>query len=495
MFSNTAYEALYQYIGLELHSKFIEILTSQNIFAAVILLTFAVLFFVTTVQFFSRYMPANMIRRRGVPLSRYFQIVVCLIIGFAVLRVGSETDVQNYDDRSWHENVYVKSNIGQPQASYRVSLVFKLISSTAEEFAALISKVVDQLFAEKHSQLAAPNFFYKAVLYAGSATISDPGLREAIDVYLSDCALKILPFVEGADGKDALDELFNEGGVVDQTLASIGIGDSENYTCLDAKREVRNKLKSYAVSEAGMFPGIVDSYIGSDFGATKFQNTQISNALVDHFLSKSDGFLGLQKGAMAATGESRVLQYLNRITSFDGFLSVLNFGENNLHGASISAKRAQQFNENLTRAPHVAGFIKMGLIAIFPWLVFPIVAGFWRILLYWFVAYFSVLLWTPIWTMLYHIVLNISLSTETMAALGHLSDGISLYSSKILVSKMHYMYAVYSWLQLLVGVAFSGAILWILRPAISDSDRETVPEFVGDTGALAATSSRIAGRL
>jgi hypothetical protein len=57
MFSNTAYEALYQYLGLELHSQFIAAITSEVFFKATVLLVFGVVFFVTLTKFFSRYMP------------------------------------------------------------------------------------------------------------------------------------------------------------------------------------------------------------------------------------------------------------------------------------------------------------------------------------------------------------------------------------------------------------------------------------------------------
>ena len=69
MFSNTAYEAVYQYLGLEIHSRFIEVITSQKVFLATIVMIFGFMFFLTTVQFFSRYMPGALVARRHVPLS------------------------------------------------------------------------------------------------------------------------------------------------------------------------------------------------------------------------------------------------------------------------------------------------------------------------------------------------------------------------------------------------------------------------------------------
>ena len=45
MFSNTAYEAVYQYLGLELQSRFIQVITSQKVFLAAIVMIFGIMFF------------------------------------------------------------------------------------------------------------------------------------------------------------------------------------------------------------------------------------------------------------------------------------------------------------------------------------------------------------------------------------------------------------------------------------------------------------------
>ena len=80
MFSNTAYEAVYQYLGLELHSRFIQVITSQKVFLAAIVMIFGFMFFLTTVQFFSRYMPGALITRKHVALSKYFKMVALLFL-------------------------------------------------------------------------------------------------------------------------------------------------------------------------------------------------------------------------------------------------------------------------------------------------------------------------------------------------------------------------------------------------------------------------------
>ena len=94
MFSNTAYEAVYQYLGLELHSRFIEVITSQKVFLATLTLIFGFMFFLTSVQFFSRYLPGALVSKRHVPLSKFFKIICFLFLGISILKVESATGVK-----------------------------------------------------------------------------------------------------------------------------------------------------------------------------------------------------------------------------------------------------------------------------------------------------------------------------------------------------------------------------------------------------------------
>jgi len=493
MFSNTAYEALYQYLGLQLHASFIEVITSQRVFAAVILLIFGVMFFMTTAQFFSRYLPGVLVQRRSIPLSRYVKMVFCLFLGISILKIGSNTSVKSFSGQSWHQNAYVKANGTSVREDYRVSFVFDVLSRSAEEVSALLSRVVDGLFAKTNSQLEAPNFFYKAVMLAGSSTISDPALRESVEFYTDECIEKVLPLVGTEAARDKIDPFFateNSQREIDRQLSMTVINKTAGrpYTCLDAKNEMHTRLVAYTRDNSQAFRQASEMLPGM-MQAPAYENLQVSMSLSNLYMEKRETFGGIQKGSQPPSGSARVFQYLNRAFSWDGLVSL--FGKEN-HGAAMAAERSQEFSENLSRAPHVAGFIKMALIAAFPWLVFALVAGHWRVLIYWYSAYFSVLLWTPIWTLLYHIVTGISLSTEAMEALGRLSDGVSLYSAQVVTSRMNYMFAVYSWLQLLVGVAFSGTVLWIVRPVIADSKTESAPEFLDDAKSSAQTTMSVA---
>lgn len=499
MFSNTAYEALYQYIGLELHGRFIEILTSQSVFMATILLLFGFMFFSTSVKFFSRYIPGTLIKRESVPLSRYVKIVACLFLGISLLKIGANTSIKDFKRHSWHENQYVKSQSRTVKPEYRVSFIFDLLSRSAEEAAALVNHVIDEVFKTTHSELEAPGFFYKAIMFAGSATIKDEELRSKIDFYANECIERVLPLIGGQDGLNRLDAVFDKEGLIDQKLDSLVIKmpGPTHYTCLNAKNEVREHLLKYAKAETGDFPTLIRSYlIHGPLDEKTTVNMQMSSALVDYFLESRESLLGIQKGSQPATTGAKIYQYLNKIFSWDALTSLVAGREG--QGATLSAKRAQEFSENLTRAPHLAGFIKMALIAGFPWLIFAVVAGYWKVLVYWFLVYLSVLLWAPIWTLFYHVSLNIALSADVMAAFGKLSDGISLYSSSLITSRMNYLFAVYSWIQVLIGPGFTAVFIWIVKPLLSDTEQPESPEFISNSSKAAGTAAGVAsgvGRL
>ena len=264
-------------------------------------------------------------------------------------------------------------------------------------------------------------------------------------------------------------------------------GDGRTKTCLDLKDRVEYGLAHYATDGRDEVEEGFAYVLSPQFSNKAYRNLKVSSALLEHYHGETESTFGVQKGAQPPGTAARVLQYVNRFFSWDGLLGLVG---DKYRGASMAANRADEFGENLARAPHVAGFIKLMLIAIFPWLVFPVVAGYWKVLVWWFTAYFSVLLWAPIWTLLYHVVTGITLSTETLDALSRLSDGVSLYSANLVSSRINYMYAVYSWLQLLVGGAFTGSVLWFLRPLLTDHDEDSSPEFLSTATQVATTAGR-----
>jgi hypothetical protein len=484
MFSNTAYEALYQLIGLGLHAKLIEVITGETFFKGLILMIFGAIFFVSVLKSISKYVPGSLIEKRHVPLSKFVKIVACLFLGLAILRVGVDAKVTDYQGQNWSDNQYVRSQEKDVKSGYRVSVVFELLSRTAEEGARLLSRIVDDLFAKGNSQLTAPNMFYKAIMYAGISTIDDPSMRDQLRFYTDECFTKVLPSIAQIKDQAAIDGMFSASQKIDHELAdvSIELGGGKTTNCLEVKESTVQKLNEFtSVQTKGLSdrlpPSLAMGYAyGGELDPKYYKNYVASQALANFYADRTEGRLGIQKGAEAQGAAGSTFQTLGRLFSWDGFLGAIGFRD--AQGASESAARAQEFSEHLARAPHVAGFVKMLLIAVFPILMFFVVAGKWRVLVVWFWIYFSVLLWTPLWTLLYHIMLGISMSSEVMSSFGQLTDGISFYAASVVNHRLYYMFSIYSWVQLLIATLTTGSAFMFLKPMLGESDSESKPEFM-----------------
>ena len=484
MFSNTAYEAYYTYIGMYLHQASIEIITSEVVLLGLMFLILGTTFLLGTWRYFSKYMPPLFGRGRTVGIGYFFKTIACFLIGVSLLRVNSHSSVKDYSRNSWHQNSYISSRYGGIQEHYKVSFIFDLLTRSAEEISAFGSKVIDRLFSTTNSQLEAPDAFYKAILYAGSQSIDDQGLRDKIDVYTDSCFDKVLPLLGMTSKRNKLDEFFGKNGVVDHELKAIPItlDDGSKINCLELKDLVRSDLWSYAENKGANFYRNYGGKYGirhMEISRTDQRNLIASNALVNHYISQTEDTFGTQKGSEVRGTLAKVIQGWNRFWSWDGLLST--FGQREQVGAAMTADRAEKFSEYLQRAPHLKGMVKMFLIFIFPWLVFFVIAGRWKVIIAWFTLYVSVLLWTPIWTLLYHIMTSIAVSTDLMMEWGEISDGVSLYSASFITAKLYQFYAIYSWLQIIVGPLPTLILGYGLFSAfLTDSQTEQAPQIVTD---------------
>lgn len=97
--------------------------------------------------------------------------------------------------------------------------------------------------------------------------------------------------------------------------------------------------------------------------------------------------------------------------------------------------------------------------------------------------------------LLYHVMTSIALSADTMEAFGKLNDGISLYSAQLISSRMYHLFAVYTWLQLLTGTAFTGMLLYFIRPALSDTEGNSAPDVVDGATKVASGATKAAAGL
>ncbi len=492
MFSSTAFEAFYQYIGLGFHARFIEIITSQKVFLAGLLLIFGVMFFMTCVRFFSRSLPGSLVARRTVPLSSFIRVIACLFLGISLLKVQTHASVKKFKDVSWHTNKYITQKIPAVVPEYKVSFIFDILTRSAEEIARFFGTVVDSAFKTTNSQLGAPNFFYKAILLGSAQTIEDGDLRSKINLYSADCFEKVLPFIEPGKDKDITDRFVDKTPDIDSELKNIKIGSSggKSLTCLDLKEEMRADLAVYYLKSRGRTEAQIQEYLKVPFVEKKvLSNLWISQMLVNQQLEKRENFLGIPKGSEIPGTAAKVLRYSQKMFhSFDGLLHLL--GLDDLSGVVTANERAERFANDLSRAPHIAGFIKMILIMIFPFLVFFVVAGRWKIIIYWWMIYGSVLLWAPIWTLFYHIITNFALTTDVMKAFGQLHDSVSLYSASLITARVYKMYSIYSFIQLLLGPLPTAFLAYTFAPMLRDtSSDDKAPDVIEDARKAGQTAA------
>ena len=489
MFSNTGYEALYKYLGLMFHSASIEIITSEPFFKGLVLILFGGLFLLTAWKFTARHMMGNLVRRHNVPLSQFVKITLCLILGISILRVGSEAQIKSYSGFTWNENQYVKERLKDVTRDYEVSLIFDILSRTAEELGRYTSYVGEFVFGTKEdSYLKGPHGYAKAIILAGSDSIDDPDTQNLIESYTRNCVMKILPKVSQANGKNHnLSSMYRADIWVDSLLEKINLKTGgDTYTCRDLKDDVKMGLRTYTEKKV-YYPKELKMDPKTRILMT---NVTMSSMLNSYYKKQHESMWGIYIGSQVPGLVGTLFQYLNRLFGWDATLSI--FGQSHLHGASEAAKRAQKFSELLARAPHIKGIIQMILIGIFPWLIFFIVIGKWKVLIFWFWCYLSVCMWTPIWTIMYYVMHHLTQTSRLLTLYGELSDGISLYAANMVMERIYYSYSVFTLAQTIVPIVTTGMVLYFLKPALSDSSQETSPEFIEGAKTTASTVAGVA---
>jgi hypothetical protein len=196
---------------------------------------------------------------------------------------------------------------------------------------------------------------------------------------------------------------------------------------------------------------------------------------------------GLIHAGSKNSGSSNIMQYLKRVFSLEFFDNATGkiF---NLSGSGYASETANRFSEQLKRDPHLKGMLKMTLLGIFPFLIFWLIAGKYKPMLLWTLAYFSISMWEPIWTLLYAIKTNIDLSRSLVSQFSHFSNGVSIHSARLINSKINYSFGVFSILQAVSGIAFSVILNWqIGKYLLSDKTEDSAPDV---TKAAASTVTK-----
>lgn len=493
MFSNIAYEATFFYIGLKLHEQFLQIITSEAFFKGLALIIFGVVLFIAVFRFFSQFSTSTFFARKSFPLSGIFKVIFVFAIGISLLKVDGSIGVLNYERTSWHSNSYIVGKAGELKAEYRVSFIFDLLMRTAQEIGAFANNVVERIFPTVHSQSKAPFFLYRSIMYAGAAQIEDAELRDLISFYIQECSEKAISAFENhqtTTKERILDALFGTNGpadAVDEALSQIELSKYGGLqtNCLSLKQDMAARLNAYTTNKYGKVREAADA-IGLRMGSEIFPSVAASASLANHILEEREGLLGIEKGAQVPGFWGSAFQHLSRLGSFPGFATILDPRSGNpIQGASEAAKRAEEFNELLQRAPVLRGVAVMFLCAVFPFLFFWVVAMRWQVLVVWFSQLLGVCLWPAVWTLVYSIMTNVALSVDTMREFGELSNGISLTGATLINQKLYFFFSIMHWLMIGSAAAINSGLFLMHRAVFSETRPEQAPPIAKEIGETA----------
>lgn len=483
MFSNTAYEAYFVSLGVYLNSGITKFLASNEFFRALMMFIVAFTLMAITFQYFSRYLPGSLFERKFITLSKFGKFIVCFFLGVSLLQIGTNVDIKDYARKSWKSNPYLVDKLSKEDEDYRISFVFDLLIRTIEEIGWGATKVIDHLMSENHSHLKAPDFFYKALLYAGASQIESPELQEKMEMYSRDCVLKALTDYPQVEHKSWFGKLHSDALLPEKidTIYRNTIFEKEDgstYSCNDIRLSINQALHEESISKAPMIEQLLfNSGFKKTMSTQTWVNMEISSRVLNFYRSQRESSVGIKEGAAVPGMMGSVLQFLSKVKSFEGIMRLT--GNEDVAGASLAIDKAREFNDLQRKAPMIKGLVKMFLIGLAPLLVFAIFALNWKILVWWIVAYSSVTIgWSVAWTFLYHTMTNFVAAGNMMSHFGMLSDGYSLTAAKMIMEDAYFFYSVIFMAQMLSAAAMTGGALFFTRSLLSDNATDHVPDIL-----------------
>lgn len=392
-------------------------------------------------------------------------------------------DIKDYSRKSWKSNPYLVDKLSKEDEDYRISFVFDLLIRTIEEIGWGATKVIDHLMSENHSHLKAPDFFYKALLYAGASQIESPELQEKMEMYSRECVLKALADYPQVEHKSWFGKLHSDALLPEKidTIYRNTIFEKEDgstYSCNDIRLSINQALYEESISKAPMIEQLLfNSGFKKTMSTQTWVNMDISSRVLNFYRSQRESSVGIKEGAAVPGMMGSVLQFLSKAKSFEGIMRLT--GNEDVAGASLAIDKAREFNDLQRKAPMIKGLVKMFLIGLAPLLVFAIFALNWKILVWWIVAYSSVTIgWSVAWTFLYHTMTNFVAAGNMMNHFGMLSDGYSLTAAKMIMEDAYFFYSVIFMAQMLSAAAMTGGALFFTRSLLADNATDHVPDIL-----------------
>ncbi len=441
MTTATLTEALYLGQGLKLHSNFLDFINRGGVHALALL--FGVMFMVTTIRYFSRYFPGNAgFKNSG--LFDYVKIFFAMVIGMSILKANTSVSVRNFSGEEWAKNPRFVSVKGGKEV--KSSFLFYLLGGTASGVATKIEENIDR-FVGKQAQTRRPNEMIRLVVNSSLAQIGDDDLRAKSHLLFDECS--------NIEGVELLRQRARISSASEKKLRAIEFQTNQgvDYNCLSLLQEVRAGVAAEAKEKnERLYNQATTVSSGGPHGMVHIQDPDvIGNAMLINLLNTRAPKQDLAPSPGGGIG-SAIVHHVMRFFSSGP----------DTKANEAMRKKAKEYESAERLAPHFIGFVKMILIALFPFLVFPLVLGHWRIMALWSLAFFSVCMWSPIWTLMHHCFVEVSQMTSYFKTAQH-----SALLQDEVASELVSMYIVFVSLQLAVAPAFSFFFLSSLKPLLA----------------------------
>ena len=488
MFSNTAYEVFYLHMGLAYYEKMVLFLRANPIVSIVVYMIMAFVLF--------RIFLMLSVGKGKAFLISFGIYVGSVFLAFSILSFTTDFQVLDYKKKSWVNSGYFKNQIEKPKRTYKVSAILNYIVTPIEVLTASFSRWIDKELNGEYLQTERPNYVFRAILAAGTATLTDPAIVSKLDKYNEECMSIVLNyFIKDKNGVTEADKqyLFKNMTMIvpdrseyRRVLKSIYTKDKQN--CGDLAQEVRGDVDDYVqnnkeirkyrdkLSLQRLPQRIITNLkkLTPDIFNNSDDNYYHSGVMANYYLDKHGGMGVIDNRAHVSSFQGLAVIGPKITNAIDSLLSKLDpTYQGSIAGSMSAAATAQDFGSHLRRAPHLRGMIKMILVWFFPIMFILLIGGKPKWIFGWALTYFSISMWEPIWTAFYYIMQNISVSSESIRDISEYTDGFTAYSSHLLTRQMSYIYSQYATIQVISGPAFSGMFsLFVTKPLLTAKQSE-----------------------
>lgn len=476
MFAVDSTEAIYRVAGLKAQEAIISALTHHWFFIALVLIVIAWTLLRTgfLLPFQQSRLSWIVSGSSGVSLSKVALSIAISLALLSALKPVRQLTIGNFAGDNWAHHPVAGKKFDE--ASPRANILFAYLAGSAEEIAKLANQVFNSIFAGSANN-ESPRWLLKAMVSASASHIDDPELLDMIETYGEACLEPIIGSMAPYDFW-LKDEEKRMSLVWQKFAERIPFGGTK--TCLDLRNSLEMKIVAWSSHHQDTV-GFVDWQphgISDQLPETKsfdwVSNMFASQALLNHIQNMEGHAVNHLDNPDGANfgGGIKVWRYIRKFFSVDAWEKFL-FGN---EGGTLSASEtADNLSHLLKMAPEIKGRILFYLIASFPlWLFWAALLGRFGPLIFWFLTYLSIVMWEPLWTLSYNLLMA-QLNTEKyLGAVAQLRDAVSITAVGLLRGRINKAIEVYVMTQCGIAMILTSFAVWMGKGWLQ-GERENVP--------------------